>query len=74
MVAKTANNKRNLRQPFRSSRIKPKSPKVISRVVQKSSTSIAKTNKPNLPEGWDDETDNLLKNVEPLNLKKELEE
>lgn len=74
VAAKTANNKRNLKQPFRSSRIKPKNPKVISRVVQKKSASIAKTNKPNLPEGWDDETDNLLKNVEPLNLKKELEE
>ena len=74
VVAKTANNKRNLKQPFRSSLTKKKSPKIISRVVQKGSPSTNKTNKPNLPEGWDTETDKLLKNVKPLNLRKELEE
>ena len=73
VVAKTANNKRNLRQPFRSSISKRKSPKIISRVVKKNESAGAKLNKPDLPSGWD-ETDQLLKNVEKLDLKKELEE
>jgi len=65
VVAKRANNKRNLRQPFKSSITKKKNPQIISRVVQKKDVSAAKINKPNLPEGWD-ETDQLLKNVEKL--------
>ncbi|MFK7978607.1 MAG: TraR/DksA family transcriptional regulator [Saprospiraceae bacterium] len=73
VAAKTANNKRNLRQPFRSSISKKKSPKIISRVVKKNGNPEAKLNKPDLPRGWD-ETDQLLKNVEKLDLKKELEE
>ena len=74
VAAKTANNKRNLKQPFRSSNItKKKSPKIISRVVQKNSKATSKLNKPNLPDGWE-QTDELLKNVEKLDLKKELEE
>ncbi len=74
VAAKTANNKRNLKQPFRSSITKKKSPKIISRIVQKEAPPRAKINKPDLPEGWNNETDDLLKNVELLDLKKELEE
>ena len=57
----------------RSSISKRKSPKIISRVVKKNESAGAKLNKPDLPSGWD-ETDQLLKNVEKLDLKKELEE
>ena len=73
VVAKTANNKRNLSRPFRSSITKKKSPKIISRVGQKNKSSTTKLNKPALPEDWN-EADHLLKNVEKLDLKKELEE
>jgi len=74
IAAKTANNKRNLKQPYRYSGVtKKKAPKVISRIVKKSETIKPKINKPDLPEGWD-ETDALIAKVEPLNLKKEMEE
>lgn len=73
VVAKTANNKRNLRQSFRSSMTQRKSSKIISRVVKRKEAVTLKLNKPDLPEGWE-ETDYLLKNVEKLDLKKEFEE
>lgn len=71
IAAKTANNKRNLKQPY--SPLKQKAPKVISRVVKKKGSAKPKINKPDLPEGWD-ETDALIAKIEPLNLKKEMEE
>ena len=73
IAAKTANNKRNLKQPYRPIAVKQKAPKVISRIVKKQETAKSKINKPNFPEGWE-ETDALIAKVEPLNLKKELEE
>jgi len=73
VAAKTANNKRLRRNPYRPAAKKKKSV-IISRVLPQEKPSAAKTNKPNLPESWDDKTDQLLKNVEQLDLKKELEE
>ncbi len=74
VVAKRANNKRSLKQPFRSSFTRKKGSQITSRVIKKNESPTTKISKPSLPEGWDDETDQLLKNVEKLDLKKELEE
>lgn len=73
VAAKTAMNKQLRRNPYRRSTRK-KNPVITSRVLPKEKPSASKTNKPSLPEDWDDETDRLLENIEQLDLRKELEE